>query len=153
MSLIKALRQFRRYKGRIKFYSKDGMLMYEYTLERTLYSIFYDNFWNTFVLEYNIEYGWIKLDCNKVGGGKIMILWNELEKLFEESINREQSLEIQLVFNGHKITSFLGYNNFIYTISLDMLELESTKYDIVDKTIENEQVKSPIRYIQVYIKL
>lgn len=82
-----------------------------------------------------------------------MILWTELEKLFEESINREQSLEIQLVFNGHKITSFLGYNNFIYTISLDMLELESTKYDIVDKTIENEQVKSPIRYIQVYIKL
>jgi hypothetical protein len=43
------------------------MLMYENTLERTLYSIFYDNFWNTFVLEYNIEYGWIKLDCNKVG--------------------------------------------------------------------------------------
>lgn len=81
-----------------------------------------------------------------------MILWTELEKLFEESINREQSLEIQLVFNGHKITSFLGYNTFIYTISLDMLELESTKYDIVDKTIENEQVKSPIRYIQVHIK-
>lgn len=80
-----------------------------------------------------------------------MILWTKLEELFEESINREQSLEIQLVFNGHKITSFLGYNTFIYTISLDMLELESTKYDIVDKTIENEQVKSPIRYIQVHI--
>ncbi len=29
MSLITALRQFRRYKGRIKFYSKDGILMYE----------------------------------------------------------------------------------------------------------------------------
>lgn len=29
MTLIKALRQFRRYKGRIKFYSKDGILMYE----------------------------------------------------------------------------------------------------------------------------
>ena len=82
-----------------------------------------------------------------------MILWIELEKLFEESINYNQSLEIQLVFNGHKISSFLGYNTFIYTISLDMLELESTKYDIVDKTIENEQVKSPIRYIQVHIKL
>ena len=65
MSLIKVLRQFRIYKGRIKFYSKDGMLMYENTLERTLFSIFYENFWNTFVLEYNIEYGWIKLDCNK----------------------------------------------------------------------------------------
>lgn len=40
MTLIKALREFRRYKGRIKFY---------------------DNFWYTFVLEYNIEDGWIKL--------------------------------------------------------------------------------------------
>lgn len=29
MSLIKALREFRRYKGRITFYSKDGVLMYE----------------------------------------------------------------------------------------------------------------------------
>lgn len=29
MSLIKTLRDFRRYKGRIKFYSKDGTLMYE----------------------------------------------------------------------------------------------------------------------------
>lgn len=36
MSLIKALRQFRRYKGRIKFYSKDGALIYENTLENTL---------------------------------------------------------------------------------------------------------------------
>lgn len=46
MSLIKTLRQFRRYEGRIKFY---------------------DNFWSSFVLEYNVEYGWIKLDCKKVG--------------------------------------------------------------------------------------
>lgn len=67
MSLIKALRQFRRYKGRIKFYSKDGILMYENTLEYTLKSIFYDNFWNTLVLDYNVEYGWIKLACKKVG--------------------------------------------------------------------------------------
>lgn len=44
MSLIKALRQFIRYKCRIKFYSKDGILMYENTLENTLNSIFYDNF-------------------------------------------------------------------------------------------------------------
>lgn len=44
MSLIKTLREFRRYKGRIKFYSKDGTLMYENTLEYTLKSIFYDNF-------------------------------------------------------------------------------------------------------------
>lgn len=67
MSLIKTLRQFRRYKGRIKFYSKDGALMYENTLPATLKSIFYDNFWSTIVLEYNIYYGWIKLDCKKVG--------------------------------------------------------------------------------------
>lgn len=80
-----------------------------------------------------------------------MTLWTELEKLYEESNNRDQSLEIQLLFNGHKITSFFEYITFIFTISLDILELESTKYDIVDKTIENEEVKSPIRYIQVYI--
>jgi hypothetical protein len=67
MSLIKVLRQFRRYKGRIKFYSKDGILMYENTLENTLFSIFYDNFWCTLVIEYNVEYGWIKLDCKKAG--------------------------------------------------------------------------------------
>ena len=63
MSLMKALKQFRRYKGRIKFYSKDGILMYE----NTIFSIFYDNFWYTLVIEYNVEYGWIKLDCKKVG--------------------------------------------------------------------------------------
>ena len=59
MSLIKVLRQFRRYKGRT--------LMYENTLEITLFSLFYDNFWNTLVLDYKLEYGWIKLDCKKVG--------------------------------------------------------------------------------------
>lgn len=67
MSLIKVIRQFRRYKGRIKFYTKDGSLMYDNTLENTLKSIFYDNFWCTLVLEYKVEYGWIKLDCKKVG--------------------------------------------------------------------------------------
>ena len=82
-----------------------------------------------------------------------MILWNELEEIKEKSIENEQVLEIQLLFNGHKVTSFLDYNTFIYTISLDMLELKSSKYDIIDKTIESVQVKSPIRYIQVNIKL
>ena len=67
MTLINALKQFRRYKGRIKFYSKEGILMYENTLENTLFSIFYDNFCYTLVIEYNVEYGWIKLDCKKVG--------------------------------------------------------------------------------------
>ena len=80
-----------------------------------------------------------------------MILWNELEKLFEDSIKRDQILEIQLLFNGHTVTSFLSYNTFIYAISLDMLELESSKYDIIDKTIESVQLISPIRYIQVNI--
>ena len=82
-----------------------------------------------------------------------MILWSKLEKVFDELIKREQLLEIQLLFNGHIVTSFLSYNTFIYTISLDMLELESIKYDLIDKTIESVQVKSPIRYIQVNIKL
>lgn len=67
MSLIKVLRQFRRYKDKIKFYTKDGYLMYENTLENTLKSIFYDNFWSTLVLEYNVKQGMIKLDCKKVG--------------------------------------------------------------------------------------
>ena len=51
-----------------------------------------------------------------------MILWNELEEIKEKSIENEQVLEIQLLFNGHKVTSFLDYNTFIYTRSLDMLE-------------------------------
>lgn len=67
MSLLNTLREFIRYKGRIKFYSKDGSLMYENTLERTLRLMFYDNFWTTLVLDYNVEYGWIKLACKKVG--------------------------------------------------------------------------------------
>lgn len=80
-----------------------------------------------------------------------MILWSELEQLFEESIKKDQNLEIQLLFNKFKITSFLDYNNFIYTTSLDILELQKGKYNIIDKTIENEEVKSPIRFILVVI--
>lgn len=82
-----------------------------------------------------------------------MKLWDKLEKLYKESIKKDQSLEIQLLFNEHIVTSFLDYNNFIFTMSIDILELESTKFDIVDKTIESVQVISPIRYIQVNIKL
>lgn len=67
MSLLEVLIEFIRYKGRIKFYSKDGILMYENTLENTLFSIFYDNFWDTLVIEFNVEYGWIKLACKKEG--------------------------------------------------------------------------------------
>ena len=82
-----------------------------------------------------------------------MILWYELEEIKEKSIENEQILEVQLLFNGYKVTSFLEYNEFIYNISLDILELNSNKYNIVDKTIENLQVKSQIRYIQVQVQL
>ena len=80
-----------------------------------------------------------------------MILWSELEQLFEESIKKDQNLEIQLLFNKFKITSFLDYNYFVYTTSLDILELQKGKYIIIDKTIENEEVKSPTRFIDVQI--
>lgn len=82
-----------------------------------------------------------------------MILWEELEEIKEKSIENEQSLEVRLLFNGYKVTSFLEYNNFIFCMSLDILELNSNKYVIVDKTIENVQVKSQIRYIQVQVEL
>ena len=81
-----------------------------------------------------------------------MILWSELENLFEESIKQDQNLEIQLLFNDCKITSFVDYNYFIYTISIDILELQKNKYNIIDKTIESKQVKSPTRFIQVQVK-
>ena len=37
-------------------------------------------------------------------------------------------------------------------ISLDILELPSTKYNIEDNTKETEQIKAPIRYVKVNIK-
>ena len=81
-----------------------------------------------------------------------MILWSELEQLFEESIKKDQNLEIQLLFNKCVITSFLDYNYFVYTTSIDILELQKDKYSIIDKTIESEQVKSPTRFLQVLLK-
>ena len=83
---------------------------------------------------------------------KIMILWSELENYFEESVKKDQNLEIQLLFNKCKITSFLDYNYFVYTTSIDILELQKDKYSIIDKTIESEQVKSPTRFLQVLLK-
>lgn len=80
-----------------------------------------------------------------------MLLWSELEELFEESIKKDQNLEIQLLFNKFKITSFIDYNSFVYTTSIDILKLRKGIYNIIDKTIENEEVKSPIRFIQVQI--
>lgn len=81
-----------------------------------------------------------------------MKLWSELENYFEESIKKDQNLEIQLVFNKCKITSFLDYNNFVYTTSIDILELQKDKYSIIDKTIESEEVKSPTRFLLVLLK-
>lgn len=81
-----------------------------------------------------------------------MILWSELENYFEESIKKDQNLEIQLLFNKCKITSFLDYNYFVYTTSLDILELQKDKYSIIDKTIESKEVKSPTRFLQVLLK-
>lgn len=82
-----------------------------------------------------------------------MILWSELENYFEESIKKDQNLEIQLLlFNKCKITSFLEYNYFVYTTSIDILELQKDKYSIIDKTIESKEVKSPTRFLQVVLK-
>lgn len=81
-----------------------------------------------------------------------MILWSKLENYFEESIKKEQNLEIQLLFNKCKLTSFLEYNYFVYTTSIDILELPEDKYTIIDKTIESEEVKSPTRFLQVLLK-
>lgn len=81
-----------------------------------------------------------------------MILWSELENYFEESIKKDQNLEIQLLFNKCKITSFLDYNDFVYTTSIDILELQKDKYSIIDKTIESKEVKSPTRFLQVLLK-
>lgn len=80
-----------------------------------------------------------------------MILWSDLEQLFEESIKKDQNLEIQLLFNKCVITSFLDYNHFVYTTSINILELQKGKYNIIDKTIETKEVKSSTRFIQVEI--
>lgn len=81
-----------------------------------------------------------------------MILWDQLEEIKEKSIENEQSLEIQLLINNLKITSFIEYNAFIYTMSIDILELQKGEYNIIDKTIENKEVKSPTRFIQINLK-
>ena len=78
-----------------------------------------------------------------------MILWSELDNLFEESMKKDQNLEIQLLINKCKITSFIEHNYFVYTTSIDILELQKGKYNIIDKTIENEEVKSSTRFIQI----
>lgn len=81
-----------------------------------------------------------------------MTLWSKLDGLLHETIEREQILRIQLLVNGHKITTFLEYNEFIFTISLEILKLDSTKCIFIDKTVETKQVKSETRFIQVLLK-
>lgn len=80
-----------------------------------------------------------------------MTLWSKLDELLHETIEREQILRIQLLVNGHKITTFLEYNEFIFTISLEILKLDSTKCIFIDKTVETKQVKSETRFIQVLL--
>nr|DAV80590.1 MAG TPA: hypothetical protein [Caudoviricetes sp.] len=81
-----------------------------------------------------------------------MTLWSKLDELLHETIEREQILRIQLLVNGHKITTFLEYNEFIFTISLEILKLDLTKCIFIDKTVETKQVKSETRFIQVLLK-
>ena len=81
-----------------------------------------------------------------------MTFWSKLDELLHETIEREQILRIQLLVNGHKITTFLEYNEFIFTISLEILKLDSTKCIFIDKTVETKQVKSETRFIQVLLK-
>ena len=55
-------------------------------------------------------------------------------------------------YNNFKITDLIPMSSFRMNISLDILELPSTKYIIEDTTKENEQIKAPIRYVKVHIK-
>lgn len=79
-----------------------------------------------------------------------MILWDKIEEIKKEHLYQE--IEIQLFYNAFKITDWMPLSIFIMNISLDILELPSTKYIIEDITKENEQIKAPIRYVKVHIK-
>lgn len=79
-----------------------------------------------------------------------MSLWDKLEEIRKEHLDQE--IEYQLFYNNFKITDSIPMSSFIMNISLDILELPSTKYIIEDTTKENEQIKAPIRYVKVHIK-
>ena len=79
-----------------------------------------------------------------------MTLWDTLEEIRKEHLNQE--IEFQLFYNNFKITDSIPLASFRMNISLDILELPSTKYIIEDRTKENEQIKAPIRYVKVNIK-
>lgn len=79
-----------------------------------------------------------------------MILWEKIEEIRKEHLNQE--IEYQLFYNNFKITDSIPLASFRMNISLDILELPSTKYIIEDTTKENNQIKAPIRYIKVHLK-
>lgn len=79
-----------------------------------------------------------------------MSLWDKLEEIRKEHLDQE--IEYQLFYNNFKITDSIPMSSFRMNISLDILELPSTKYIIEDTTKENEQIKAPIRYVKVHIK-
>lgn len=79
-----------------------------------------------------------------------MTLWDKIEEIRKEYLNQE--VEYQLFYNNFKITDPIPLAIFRINISLDILELPSTKYIIEDLTKENAQIKAPIRYIKVHIK-
>lgn len=79
-----------------------------------------------------------------------MILWDKIEEIRKEHLNQE--IEYQLFYNNFKITDSIPLSSFRMNISLDILELPSTKYIIEDITKENEQIKASNRYVKVHIK-
>ncbi len=79
-----------------------------------------------------------------------MTLWDKIEEIRKEYLCQE--VEFQLFYNNFKITDSIPLASFRMNISLDILELPSTKYIIEDITKENDQIKAPIRYVKVHIK-
>ena len=79
-----------------------------------------------------------------------MTLWERIEEIRKN--NLEQEVEYQLFYNNFKITDSIPLASFRMNISLDILKLPSSKYIIKDRTVENTQIKAPIRYIYIHIK-
>lgn len=79
-----------------------------------------------------------------------MTLWDTLEEIRKEHLDQE--IEVQLFYNGFKITDCIAFPSFRMNISLDILELPSSKFFIEDLTKENSQIKAPLRYINVHIR-
>lgn len=67
-----------------------------------------------------------------------MILWDKIDEIREEHLYQE--IEIQLFYNNFKITDWVPVSIFVMNISLDILELPSTKY-ISLKTLQKKPNK------------